>query len=116
MKIELLKALKEKLFEQKSITNVDAEIIDNAIEELENKDELEDYVQDITIRYNKLCQEKIKWLKQAKALEIIKAKKVDTELIKSSEDYFEYQTSTYRTKVTGEEFDLLKEVFYDKKF
>ena len=79
--------------------------------ELKAYEELESMHEELAKAYNKLCQEKIEWLKQKQALEIIRTKHVDMHWLISSKN-----RSTYNLGVGGihelkkKEYDLLKEV------
>lgn len=79
--------------------------------------ELESMHEELAKAYNKLCVEKLEWLKQKKVLEIIKEKPNYLQFIlifETWEDYYkeygEWDKVKPNTCYTKEQFDLLKEV------
>ena len=82
--------------------------------ELKEYELLGDEFQEFIIKYNKLCEEKMEWLKQKEALEIIKKKNFDLFYLQDSKDLEMYNDACdhYRnlSYLTQEEYDLLKEV------
>lgn len=85
--------------------------------ELKEYEVLGDEFQAFIGKYNKLCEEKMEWLKQKEALEIIKKKEVDVALLKYSENVERYNVQIEPTHLTiqyyvltQEEYNLLKEV------
>lgn len=97
-------------------------VLKNAFpKELKEYHELESMHEELAKSYNKLCQEKLEWLKQKQALEIIKRKKVNVEIFlnhSSGRNYNEFLNyeklfQIYKSSVeqlTQEEYELLKKV------
>ena len=108
--LEALKELKERLCFGYYV----GEQVDTIEKELKAYYELESMHEELAKAYNKLCQEKIEWLKQKKALEIIKEKNFDLFYLQDSKDLEMYNDACDHFRnlcyLTQEEYNLLKEV------
>lgn len=83
--------------------------IDGELEIIENDlkayEELESMYEELAGSYNKLCQEKIEWLKQKHALEIIK----DRLIVEDKGGYIQV-VCEFSIPSKNKKYDLLKEV------
>lgn len=105
--LEILKEIKSKPFSWERLKDS----LDIIEKELKEYHELESMHEELAKSYNKLCQEKLEWLKQKQALEIIKEKNVDIITLKIAGCLERYnQRRTFGFALTQEEYDLLTEV------